>query len=76
MKKDILKSVKGAVLNKQQAKTITGGYPLGGGCSYPICQTVFYTIGHSCNSHYNPNGFTMAYGQVWSGLVTQCLKYI
>ena len=74
MKKDVLKSVKGAVLNKQQAKTITGGYALFGGCSYPVCQTVFYTITHSCNSYYGPNG-TMAVGELWNGIVTQCVEF-
>jgi len=78
MKKDILKSVKGAVLTKQEAKTITGGYNIGGNpCTYSICAVVYYGISDSCNaSYYNQNGFFVAIGQLSSGITGRCLGYL
>jgi len=39
MKKDFLSKVKGAILTKEEAKTISGGYtgPYAGNCSFIVC---------------------------------------
>lgn len=39
MKKDFLSKVKGAILSKEEAKTISGGYngAFSGNCSFIIC---------------------------------------
>jgi hypothetical protein len=71
MKKDFLNKVKGAILSKEEAKTISGGYDYpvdginGSGCGYAICYKVFYYTTNNCSARVAAmDGWKVAYGQV------------
>jgi hypothetical protein len=68
MKQEMLKKLKGALLSKQESKTIIGGYSLfPGGCSMPCCYQLFYPI-NGCRTNLWI-GMTYSYNHP-----TECVK--
>jgi hypothetical protein len=76
MKKDFLSKVKGAILTKEEAKTIAGGYSgTGNNCFFVCCPTVFPysqtgggTYGNGCND----SRYSYIYPSVASGRCVKC----
>jgi hypothetical protein len=80
MKKDFLNKMKGSLLTREEAKTISGGYGLGGGtCNYAICTQVYYlNPSDPCQNdpYVSNNGWKTAYGMTASyNYPTTCLTH-
>jgi hypothetical protein len=63
MKKSFLKKFKGAsLLTREETKTISGGYNIGGNpCTQPLCTQVYSSVLYMCGTAKVYYGMTMSY---------------